>query len=59
MRLGLLARKWRKAADEVFYWILREKRMSKIRATAWYQSVRRLAKSATKAANRKKVLVAP
>ena len=59
MRLGLLARKWRKAADEAFYWILREKRMSKIRATAWYQSVRRLAKSATKAANRKKVLVAP
>lgn len=59
MRLGLLLRKWRKKADLVFYEILREKRMSKIRATVWYHSVRRFAKSATKAANKKKVLVAP
>ncbi len=59
MRRGLLVRKWRKKADEVFYWILREKRMSEIRATAWYQAVRGFAKSASEAASRKKVLVAP
>ena len=59
MRLGLLLRKWRKKADDVFYWILREKKMTKIRATVWYHGVRQFAKSATKAANRKQVLVAP
>lgn len=59
MALGLLLRKWRKKADELFYYILREKKMRKIRATVWYHSVRQLGRKYTLAANRKKVLVAP
>lgn len=59
MRQGLLSRQLRILADRIFYRILIEKKMSDFRATAWYIGVRKLAKYATLAKNKKRVRIAP
>ena len=59
IRLGLLDRKWRKAADKDLYDTCREDGMSRIRA--WYvvRCVRRFAASAAHPNNKRKVYTAP
>ena len=59
MRMGLLEHKWKTKADLLFEKILVEDDMSKCRARVWFRGVDKLAASATRAENVKKVITAP
>lgn len=59
LRLGLLPRSFKDAADKLFREILIEDGMPEIRADVWYTAVTTFAGFATKASAEKKLIVAP
>lgn len=59
MRMGLLDRKWKNAADLLFEKILVEDGMWEWRARIWFRGVDKLAEGATLAENQKQVHAAP
>ena len=59
IRLEKLDHKWKAMIDKLFYDLLLEDGMCRVRATIWYWAVSRFAEPATKPSAERPVLVAP